>query len=302
MRTLRQIIALTLLALVGCAALQAQELNARVVVNAKKVNASSTSVFDDLQTALTEFINTRQWTNMQFKANERIQCVFTIIVNKYDESENSFTCTLNVQATRPVYNSSYTTTVFSFQDNNFNFTYQSYDKLEFRSDVIDNELTALIGYYANLLIGMDGDSMAPLGGTDALTEAQTIVNNSQSFSSKGWKAFDSDKNRYAIVNDLLDGGMEPFRRMQYKYYREGLDQMADNAEVGRAAIGEALQLLKEARSNKPLSALPVLFTEYKADEIVNIFKEKGTTKERAELQEMLSDINASKNTEWNKLK
>ena len=275
-----------------CTQMKAQELEAKVNVNHQKINQSSTAVFDDLQQQLTEFINTRQWTNMQFRKNERIRCTFNIIVNKYNESDNSFECTLSVQSVRPVYNSAYTTTAFSIQDPSFNFRFQQYDKLEFRPDVIDNELTALIAYYSYLIIGIDNDTMSPLGGTDALTVAQSIVNNAQSFPSKGWKAFDDSKNRYAIINDMLDSGMEPFRRMQYKYYREGLDIMAENADRGRAAITEAIGLLQKSHENKSLSSLPQVFTDIKADELVNIYKGKGTTAEKEKIVEILSNINA----------
>lgn len=285
-----------------CTQVRAQELEAKVNVNHQKINQSSTAVFDDLQQQLTEFINTRQWTNMQFRKNERIRCTFNIIVNKYNESDNSFECTLSVQSVRPVYNSAYTTTAFSIQDPSFNFRFQQYDKLEFRPDVIDNELTALIAYYAYLIIGIDNDTMSPLGGTDALTVAQSIVNNAQSFPSKGWKAFDDSKNRYAIINDMLDSGMEPFRRMQYKYYREGLDIMAENADRGRAAITEAIGLLQKSHENKSLSSLPQVFTDIKADELVNIYKGKGTTAEKEKIVEILSNINASKNSSWRQMK
>lgn len=285
-----------------CTQVRAQELEAKVNVNHQKINQSSTAVFDDLQQQLTEFINTRQWTNMQFRKNERIRCTFNIIVNKYNESDNSFECTLSVQSVRPVYNSAYTTTAFSIQDPSFNFRFQQYDKLEFRPDVIDNELTALIAYYSYLIIGIDNDTMSPLGGTDALTVAQSIVNNAQSFPSKGWKAFDDSKNRYAIINDMLDSGMEPFRRMQYKYYREGLDIMAENADRGRAAITEAIGLLQKSHENKSLSSLPQVFTDIKADELVNIYKGKGTTAEKEKIIEILSNINASKNSSWRQMK
>ncbi len=300
MRHLLNLLALCLCLVPGYAS--AQEVEARITVNHQKINQTSASVFETLEKDLTEFVNTRQWTNQQFRRNERIQCTFTITVNKYSNSENKFECTLLVQSVRPVFNSSYTSTVFSTQDKNFNFTYQEYDKLEFRPDVIDNELTALMAYYVYLIIGMDGDAMSPLGGTEALNTAQMIVNNAQSLASKGWKAFEDDKNRYAIINDMLDSGMEPLRNMQYKYYREGLDVMAENADRGRAAITEAIGLLKQAHENKPLSQLPQLFTEYKADELVNIYKGKGTAKEREEVTEILSNINASKNSEWNQMK
>ena len=297
-----RIIRIILFLLVLCTQVRAQELEAKVNVNHQKINQSSTAVFDDLQQQLTEFINTRQWTNMQFRKNERIRCTFNIIVNKYNESDNSFECTLSVQSVRPVYNSAYTTTAFSIQDPSFNFRFQQYDKLEFRPDIIDNELTALIAYYSYLIIGIDNDTMSPLGGTDALTVAQSIVNNAQSFPSKGWKAFDDSKNRYAIINDMLDSGMEPFRRMQYKYYREGLDIMAENADRGRAAITEAIGLLQKSHENKSLSSLPQVFTDIKADELVNIYKGKGTTAEKEKIVEILSNINASKNSSWRQMK
>ena len=298
MRIIRIILFLPVL----CTQVRAQELEAKVNVNHQKINQSSTAVFDDLQQQLTEFINTRQWTNMQFRKNERIRCTFNIIVNKYNESDNSFECTLSVQSVRPVYNSAYTTTAFSIQDPSFNFRFQQYDKLEFRPDIIDNELTALIAYYSYLIIGIDNDTMSPLGGTDALTVAQSIVNNAQSFPSKGWKAFDDSKNRYAIINDMLDSGMEPFRRMQYKYYRDGLDIMAENADRGRAAITEAIGLLQKSHENKSLSSLPQVFTDIKADELVNIYKGKGTTAEKEKIVEILSNINASKNSSWRQMK
>ena len=214
-------VALTLLAAVGLTALtaapaRAQELEARVTVNHQQVQQSSSSVFDALQTTLTSFLNDRQWTNLQFQRNERIACNFAINVTKYSESDNTFECKLTVQSTRPVFNSNYTTTLFSTQDAQFNFTFQEFDQLDFRPDVIDNDLTAMVAYYAYLIIGLDLDAMAPLGGTEVLRLAQTVCTNAQSLtqSAKGWKAFDDGKNRYAIINDLLDNGMQPFREMQ----------------------------------------------------------------------------------------
>lgn len=300
MQTLRSLI--FVIVAFFCINVSSQEIEARVTINRQKVQQSSSTVFENLEKSLSEFINNRQWTNMQFQRNERLQCVFNILVNKYSPNENTFECTLNVQCSRPVYNSVYTTTVFSTQDKNFNFTYQEFDQLEFRPDVIDNELTALVAYYVYLMLGMDGDSFAPLGGTEALNLAKTIVNNAQSLSSKGWRAFDDDKNRYAIINDLTDSGMEPFRQMQYKYYREGLDTMAENAERGRATISESFDLLKQAHQNKPLSTLPQLFTEYKSDEILNIYKGHGTAKEKEPIIELLTNINTSKNNVWNQMK
>ena len=239
---------------------------------------------------------------MQYKPAERIRCNFNITISKYIDSENRFEGSLYVQSSRPVFNSTYTTTVFSTNDPNFNFTYQEFDKLDFRVDVIDNDLTAMIGYYVYLIIGMDLDAMSPNGGTDALQTVLTITNNAQSLSSKGWKAFEDGKNRYAVINDYMDSGMDVFRQMQYKYYREGLDVMAENSERGRAGITAAMDLLKQAKENKPMSMLPQLFTEYKRDELVGIYKGKGTPSEKESLYELLMSINASQSSYWNQIK
>ncbi len=280
----------------------AQELDARVTINHQQVQGSSTSVFETLESAVKQFLSERQWTSMQFRPTERISCTFNINVKKYTVAENSFEATLTVAAQRPVYGSSYTTTTFSTVDANFNFTYQEYDQLEFQPENVSNDLTAMLAYYVYLIIGIDMDTMSPLGGTESLRAAQSVVNGAQGLQNKGWKAFDDSKNRYAIITDMLDGGMEPFRQMQYKYYREGLDVMAENVERGRAGVTEAMALLKQARENKSMSMLPQIFTEYKRDELVSIYKGKGTSKEKEEVANTLSGINASQNAYWNELR
>lgn len=281
--------------------LGAQELDARVTINHSQVQGTSTSVFETLKTSIEQFINDRQWTNLQFKKNERISCNFAITIKKYSPSENTFQGSLNVQSTRPVFGSSYTTTCFAFNDPNFNFTYQEYDQLEFRQDVIDNNLTAMLAYYIYMVIGFDMDSMSPLGGTSYFQAAQEIVTNAQNMTEKGWKAFDDNKNRHGLITDLLDGGLEPFRQMQYAYYRQGLDVMSENAERGRAAITQSFDLLKQARENKSMSAIPQIFTEYKRDELMNIYKDHITSKEKETLIDLLTKINPSQSAYWRAL-
>lgn len=280
-----------------------QEVFARVSVNHKKVQGTDDAVFDNLREALEQFINEFQWTNLQFKKNERINCSFNITVNKYDANDHRFECSLLFQATRPVFGSSYTTVTFSTSDANFNFRYQEYDKIEFRLDQIDNDLTALVAFYVYMAIGIDMDSMASLGGTEVLQTAQQIVTNAQSLplSQKGWKAFDDTKNRFALVNDYLDGALEPLRKLIYQYHRAGLDVMAENSDRGRAAVTEALMLLKQAHADKPLSMWPQIFTEYKRDEIVNIYKGKANATEKSELVELLTNINASMTSYWRQI-
>lgn len=303
MRYTRLIILLVTLVYAGSYA-AAQELDARVTINHQQVQGTNTSVFEALEKSLTDLLNDRQWTQYQFNRNERIQCTFAINVKKYDESTGQMNASLTVQSTRPVYNSNYTSTVFSIVDNEFTFEFQPFDQLEFRPDVIDKDLTALIAYYAYIIIGMDLDTMSPEGGTEILQLAKTVCNNAQglTLSAKGWKPFESDKNRYAIINDYLDSGMASFRALQYKYYREGLDTMAENVDRGRTAVTEAIEMLKTAKDNKPMSMLPQIWTEYKRDELVGIYQGKGTTKEKESVSTILSSINASQNVHWNKIK
>ena len=294
-------ILLMLIIFLGLSSAQAEELNVTVKVIHSQVQGTNTSVFETLETAISEFMNNHSWTELQFQKDERIDCTMNITVKKYDESKDYFTCELLFQASRPVYNSNYNTTVFSMRDQSFNFTYKEYDPLEFNENNLDNNLTAMLAYYAYLFIGMDLDTFSPMGGTDILHIVENIVNSAQTMADAGWKAFDDTRNRHAIINDYMETSMEPFRQIMYKYYREGLDEMANNVDRGRAAITESIELLKEAHSNKPLSMLPQIFTDYKRDELVNIYSGHGTDKEKQTVYDILSNINASQNTYWKKI-
>lgn len=295
----RHIVAL-LVALLTTYTVTAQELDAKVVVNHQKIQGTNTSVFTTLQDAMTEFINTRKWTNAQYAAKEKITCSFNLIVNEYSD-DGRFTCNLMVQANRPVYNTSYNTTVFNFNDNAVNFNYIEHDKLEFADDMIDNNLTAVLAYYAYLIIGFDMETFALKGGTDILHKAENVVNNAQMIGEDGWKAFGDSKNRHALINDYMNGAMEPYRQLMYDYHRKGLDEMTLNAERGRSNITTSLALLDKARQDKPMSVLPQLFTEIKKDELLGIYS-KGNTKEKEEVVRILSLVNPSYNSDWEELK
>ena len=224
-------------------------------------------------------------------------------MTKYDNSSNLFTCNALIQANRPVWNSAYTTTLYNNRDNDFTFEFQQFDQLEFNEEIIDNQLVALIAYYAYLIIGLDLDSFSPMGGEDVLQRCMNLTNNAQNLNFPGWKAFDNDRNRFAIINDYLDGGMQPFRQLQYDYYRKGLDEMSTNVERGRTNVTTALEeCLKKAHENKPLSILPQIWTDYKKDELANIYKGKGTQNEKEKVYDILFGINASQNTAWEKIK
>jgi hypothetical protein len=281
----------------------AQELQAKITINHSQVQGTDVSVFDNLQQTLEQFVNEHQWTALQFQENERIQCSFNITVSKYDASANRFTCTALIQANRPVYNSAYTTTIYNNRDKNFDFDFVQFDQLNFNEEVIDNQLVALFAYYAYLIIGIDLDTFSPLGGTDVLQRCMYLVNNAQDLGFPGWKSFEDSRNRFAIINDYLDEAMKPFRQLQYDYYRNGLDEMAQNVERGRTNVTTALEThLKKAHEDKPLSLLPQIWTDYKKDELANIYKGKGTQKEKESVYDILFGINASQNNSWEQIK
>ena len=281
----------------------AQELLAKVTINHNQIQGTDASIFDNLQETLEQFINDRQWTSLQFQKNERIVCNFNITVTKYDQSSNLFSCTALIQANRPVYNSAYTTTLYNNKDNEFNFEFAQFDQLNFNEEQIDNQLTALIAYYAYLIIGLDLDSFSPMGGEDILQRCLNLVNNAQNLNFSGWKAFENDRNRFAFINDYLEGAMKPFRQFQYDYYRTGLDEMANNVERGRTNITTTIETnLKKVHEDKPLSLLPKIWNDYKKDELSSIYKGKGTQKEKESVYEILFSINASQNDFWSKIK
>ena len=282
---------------------QAQELQVKVNINHSQISGTDVSVFENLQQTLEQFVNERQWTELQFQKNERIQCSFNITVSKYIREENRFECSALIQANRPVYNSAYASTLYNNKDDNFHFEFKQFNQLNFVEEVVSDQLTALMAYYAYLIIGLDLDSFSPMGGTDVLQRCMHLVNNAQNLGFPGWKSFEDSRNRFAIINDYLDEAMKPLRQLQYDYYRKGLDEMANNAERGRTEITTALEEgLKKAHEDKPLSLLPQIWTDYKRDELVNIYKGKGTQKEKERIYELLMSINASQNSSWDKIK
>lgn len=288
---------------IGTERMYAQELEAKININSSQIQGTDKSVFENLQETLEKFVNERQWTSLQFQRNERIQCSFNITVTKYNRDENMFTCTAMIQANRPVWNSAYTTTIYNNKDANFDFEFAQFDQLNFAEETIDNQLTALIAYYAFLIIGIDLDTFSPFGGEDVLLRCMNLVNNCQSLGFKGWKSFEDDRNRFAFINDYLDEQMKPFRQMQYDYYRKGLDEMATNVERGRTNVTTAIEEnLKVCHENKPLSMLPQIWTDYKKDELINIYKGKGTQKEKESVYDIVFNINPSQNNTWSQLK
>ena len=278
-----------------------QELNPTLTVNTAKIQGTDKDVFQSLENAIREFLTHQVWTEYHFTEKERIQCNFNLTVNKYDAQSGKMECELTVQSSRPVYGSTYNTTVFNFRDTEVEFNYTEQDRIEYSPGITpDNNLTAILAYYSLLIIGLDFDTMSPNGGTDILRQVENIAASAQSIGS-GWRSFDTNANRYSIINDYMNGTMSAFRQLQYKYHRQGLDDMSANADRGRATITESLDLLKQAKQAKSTSALPILFTEIKKNELISIYS-AGINKEKQQVKELLSQINPSLSNDWNTIK
>ena len=280
----------------------AQELDARVTINHSQIENTRTEVFDALQTKLTEFLNNQKWTEIPFRENEKIQCNFNITVNTYNQEENSFECSLLMNCSRPVYGSSYNTISYAVNDANFTFVFTEFDQLEYQDNQIDNNLIALLAYYAYMIIGMDLDTMAPMGGTDYFHMAEDVATAGENLGFPGWKAFGDSGNRFGLLNEYMDGAMEGMREFNYIYHRKGLDRMSEAPDSARAAIVDALDLLQEANRAKSMTKVAQLFTEYKRDELVNIFTKKATKEEKEKAYEVLFSIDASQSNTWEKIK
>ena len=280
---------------------QAQELNPTLTVNTSKIQGTDKDVFKSLENAIKEFLSQQVWTDYQFTEKERIQCNFNLIVNKYEAQSGKMECELTVQSSRPVFGSTYNTTVFNFRDTEVEFNYTEQDRIEYSSGITpDNNLTAILAYYSLLIIGLDFDTMSPSGGTDILHQVENIAASAQSLGS-GWRSFDTKANRYSIINDYMNGNMSAFRQLQYNYHRLGLDDMSANADRGRATITQSLNLLQQAKQAKSTSALPTLFTEIKKNELISIYS-AGIDKEKQTVKNLLSQINPSLSNDWNTIK
>ena len=278
---------------------QAQELNCTLSINSDQIQGTNKSVFNTLQKSMSEFMNNRKWTELTYANTERIECTMNVIVKKVDA--DFFTAEIQIQSRRPIYNSTYNSPLFNFKDNDFSFNYKEFDQLEINANTITSNLTAVLAYYAYLIIGYDMDSYSRLGGTPLFQSAESIVNAAQgSDLGKGWKAFETNKNRYALINNILDEAFKKYRNYFYEYHRLGLDEMTSNATNARGRIAEGLPLLREANRAHPSAIVISSFLDAKNDELINIFS-KATTKEKTEAVQVLSDINPTQTSRYEQI-
>lgn len=280
-------------------AAKAQDLNARVQVLAPKVQTSNKRIFQSLETAMKDFLNGRKWAADQILPTERIDCTFTVNVTSWDGS-STFSAELQIQSSRPVYNSSYTSTLLNINDKDFDFTYAEGQTIDYSDQTFQNNLSAVMAYYAYIIVGMDYDSFSKFGGSPYFAAAQNIVTNAQSASYKGWKAFDSNLNRYWLAENLNNKNYAPLREFIYTYHRTGLDAMADNVTQGRKVIDGILPLLTQVDRTRIGAMLPIIFYTAKGDELVGIYG-KADPQERVQAMNILSQADPANGTKYQKL-
>lgn len=283
---MRKILSLLIFALLAASG-AAQELNCHVEVNSDKITGTNKSVFTTLQEAITSYMNDTKFTAAQYSPIEKIECTLFFTIKEYDGDK--MTGDIQVQATRPAYNASYTTNLINFRDSKVEFTYSEGEPLTFNETNMESQLTAILNFYAYMIIAIDTDSFAPRGGEAAWDRVKTIVQQAQSSGESGWRAFDDNKNRAAVLGAYTDPSTQQLRDMVYKYHREGIDQMSVSPDKGRAAITESLETLKNIYNVAPMSVGLSMFRDSKLDELVNVYT-KGSQEERDRVVEILSSL------------
>lgn len=279
--------------------MRAQELNCSVEVNSDKIAGTDKNVFTTLQSAITEYMNNTQWGNAQFLANERIECKLFLTVNSYEGT--TMKCDLQVQSLRPVYNSSYTTTLINFKDTNVEFDYQENEPLIYSENTMESNLTAILNFYAFLILAVDFDSFSPNGGDLYFEKANNVVTMAQSSGESGWKAFEDNKNRSAVLSAFTDKATSSIRTLMYNYHRKGLDEMVLSPDKGKAVITESLGILKSIYDVAPMSVVLSMFKDAKLDELVNVYS-KSNVSERQAVYELLYPLYPTEGQRLNQIK
>jgi len=279
--------------------INSQELNCAVEVNSSQVEGTNKSTFESLQESISEYFNTRKWTNATFSPNEKIECRFFLTVKTYEDDRVKGD--IQVQLSRPVYNSTYTTTLLNFKDTKVEFDYRDGDPLIFSENSMESNLTAILNYYAYLFLALDFDSFSPLGGQPYFDKAATVVQMAQSSGEIGWKAFEDTKNRSAVLSAFTDKNTSGIRNLLYSYHRKGLDEMVTSPDKGRGIITESLNEIKKIHSTAPMSVALTMFRDSKLDELVNVYSKAPQT-ERETAYDILMPIYPADRERLDKIK
>lgn len=294
---MRNRISLFLLLFVGV--VQAQQLNCSVQINSSKVTNANQQIFKNLKTSVTDFVNKTDWTGDEYKQNEKIECSMVITINTYDS--NQFTATIQVQSTRPIYNSTYASPVFNYNDNDFSFRYIEFEQMQFNPSNFDSNLVSVLAYYSYMIIGFDADTYSLLGGNKSFETAQQIVTVAQQSGTKGWSQSDGNQNRFFLVNDVMSGTYDAYRQALYQYHREGLDNMSTDVKGSKDKVISSINGLLAIYKVRPNAFLTRVFFDAKADEIVSILSggPKVSLTETIDNLNKLSPLNTAK---WSAIK
>ncbi len=276
-----------------------QEFLCNIQVNSQQVQGTDKRVFENMQTALTEFINNRRWTSYEFKPEERIECNMVVNVTERPSTDR-FKATLNVVASRPVYKSAYNSPLINYIDKKFEFEYVEFQPMEFQENTYTSNLTSVIAYYLYMILGIDFDTFSPNGGTLFYEKAESIVNAAQNSPESGWRASEDQRNRYWLVENYMNNSYSDLRTFLYQYHRQGLDLMAENVEQGRSNISNSLNLLKNVYDDRPGLFALQLIIDAKRNEIINIFK-KGNPREQTDAQNIMKEIDPANSSEYSKI-
>ena len=280
---------------------EATELNCEVEVNSDKVTNGSKDVFNELKQAITDYMNTTKWTNATFGTNEKIYCKLMLTVSSWDDATGLMKGDLQIQSQRPVFNSSYTTTLINFKDNKVDFTYFTGQQLVFSELEMEDNLTAILNFWAYMIIAMDFDSFELNGGDPYYEKAAQVVRLAQSTGESGWKAFEDIANRSAVLSAFTENQTAPIRQVLYDYHRMGLDQMVVTVDKGRSAITHTLENLGKIYDVAPMSVCLTMFKNAKLDELINVYS-KANMSEKETVYEMLYQVYPSETNRLDQIK
>jgi len=279
--------------------LSSQEILCNIQVNHQQIQGTDKKVFETMQTDVTEFINNRRWTNYDIKSEERIECSMVILIQERPSTDR-FKARLNIVASRPIFGTTYNSTLLNYQDDDFEFEYVEYQSMEFQENQYYSNLTSVLAFYVYIVLGLDFDTFSLYGGSQFFEKAELVVNAAQDAPFGGWNAFEDQRNRYWMVENYMNQTYSDLRAFLYEYHLGGLDIMSEKVEQGRAKIAQSLNLLKNVNDEQPNLFNLQLIVDAKRDEIVNIFKE-GNPTEKSEVIDLMKEIDPANSSTYSKI-
>jgi hypothetical protein len=276
-----------------------QELQCMVQISSPGMSETDRQILQTLQSAVYEFMNQRNWTEYQFKPEERIEASILITVNEKIGSDE-YRGTIQVQSRRPVFKSSYSTPIINHNDRDFSFRYVENQPLEFAPNTFTSNLTAVLAFYAYLIIGFDFDTFTPMGGSPYFQQAQAIVNLAQNAPERGWKSFEGQRNRYWLMENIFNTTYSGIRQAYYTYHRLGFDRMTENMDMARVEVVNAIETLQRVHRQRPGSYLMSIIMTTKGDEMVNLFSESPAM-EKNQVVQILSEIDPANNAKYRRM-